>query len=321
MDLKLNVQGSPHVRDSISTRKVMLDVLIALIPATIWGVIQFGMNSVFVICASIVACVLTETAFNAIVKKPNTIADLSCVVTGLIIALNMPPEISVHVPVIASIFAIGVVKMLFGGLGQNFMNPALAGRCFVLISFTSAMTNFSSKPMTAFATKLGIDATSSATPLYVMQKNLATLNPLDLFLGYTPGTIGEVSTLCLLLGAAYLLAKKVITITIPASYILSFVIFLMIFSPQRTDINYIICEICGGGLIFGAFFMATDYVTSPVTTLGQVLFGIFLGVMNGLFRLYGKAPESGSYCILLGNMLVPFLERITIPRAFGKEGK
>lgn len=321
MDFRLNVQGSPHVRDNASTRKIMLDVIIAMLPATIWGIMQFGLNAALVVVVSVVACILSETVFNMIVKRPNTVSDLSCVVTGLIIALNMPPEIPLFVPVVGSIFAIFIAKMLFGGLGQNFMNPALAGRCFCLISFTGLMTNFSSKLMNEFTANLGIDATSSATPLYVIQKNLGTPHAMDLFMGYIPGTIGEISTICLLLGAAYLLVKKVISISIPLTYIVTFVIFLMIFSGRPTDVNYLLCEVCGGGLIFGAFFMATDYVTSPVTPLGRVLFGIFLGVLTGIFRLWGKAPESVSYVILLGNILVPLIESVTVPRAFGKEGK
>lgn len=312
MDFKLNVQSSPHVRDNVSTRSIMLDVIIAMLPATVWGILRFGLNAGLVVLVSIIASILSETIFNAIIKKRNTIGDLSCVVTGLILALNMPPNIPLYVPVVGCVFAIVIVKMLFGGLGQNFMNPALAGRCFLLISFTGLMTDFNSKMM--------VDTYSSATPLALI-KDGHDARLFDMFMGYIPGTIGEVSALCLLVGAIYLLIKKVISIQIPLIYILTFVIFIMIFSGRTTDMNFILGEVLGGGLIFGAFFMATDYVTSPVTPLGRTIFAIFLGVMTGIFRLWGKSSESVSYVILLGNILTPLFESFTIPKAFGKEGK
>lgn len=313
MDFKLNVQSSPHVRDRISTSCIMLDVIIALIPATVWGILRFGAHAAIVVAVAVISAVLSETIFNFIVKKPNTIGDLSCVVTGLILGLNMPPEVPFFVPVVGSFFAIVIVKMLFGGLGQNFMNPALAGRCFCLISFAGYMNNFTSK--------MSVDAYTSATPL-IMLKNGNEVNLLDMLFGYIPGTIGEISAICLLLGAIYLAVKKIIDLRIPLLYIFSFVIFIMIFGQGKsTNVNYILGEILGGGLIFGAFFMATDYATSPITPLGKVLYGILLGILTGVFRLFGKSGESVSYVILISNLLVPLIESFTIPTAFGKEGK
>ena len=313
MDLKLNVQSSPHVKDRISTSFIMLDVIIAMIPATIWGILRFGLHAAFVVLISIISAILSETIFNLIVKKPNTISDLSCVVTGLILGLNMPPEVPLFVPVVGSFFAIVIVKMLFGGLGQNFMNPALAGRCFCLISFAGYMNNFTSK--------MSIDAYTSATPL-ILLKNGHEVNLFDMLFGFIPGTIGEISAICLLIGAIYLVAKKVIDLRIPLLYIFTFVVFIMIFGKGKTtDVNFILGEVLGGGLIFGAFYMATDYATSPITSLGKIIYGILLGVLTGIFRLFGKSGESVSYIILISNLLVPLIESFTIPTAFGKDGK
>ncbi len=313
MDIKLNVQSSPHVRDSVSTSSIMLDVIISMLPATAWGILRFGLNAALVVIVSIVVAVLSETIFNIIIKKPNTISDLSCVVTGLILGLNMPPNVPLFIPVVGSVFAIVIVKMLFGGLGQNFMNPALAGRCFCVISFASYMNNFQST--------MSVDTFTSATPLIVL-KNGQEVDLLKMFFGYIPGTIGEISTICLLLGAIYLIVKKVIDLRIPLVYIFTFVIFIMLFSKgNTTNVNYIMGEVLGGGLIFGAFYMATDYVTAPITPLGKVLYGIVLGVLTGLFRIYGKSGESVSFVILMSNLLVPLIESITMPAAFGKDGK
>ena len=313
MELKLNVQSSPHVRDKISTSAIMLDVIIAMLPATVWGILKFGMHAAIVVAVAVLTAILSETLFNIIVKKPNTIYDLSCVVTGLIVGLNMPPEVPFFVPVVGSFFAIVIVKMLFGGLGQNFMNPALAGRCFCLISFAGFMNNYTSR--------MSVDAYTSATPL-ILLKSGHEVNLLDMFFGNIPGTIGEVSAVCLLLGAIYLVVKKIIDLRIPVIYILTFVIFIMIFGKGKTtNVNYILGEVLGGGLIFGAFFMATDYVTSPITPLGKIIYGILLGVLTGIFRLFGKSGESVSYVILISNLLVPLIESFTVPTAFGKEGK
>ena len=307
----LNLTASPHIRSNNTTKGIMLDVIIALLPTTVFGVFMFKLQAALIIVVTVLSCILSETVFNMVMHKKNTIGDLSCIVTGLILALNMPPTVDLYIPVIGGIFAIVVAKMLFGGLGQNFINPALAGRCFLLISFTSQMSKY-----------VDIDGFTTATPLALAKQSVFSYSLADMFIGTIPGTIGEVSTLALLLGAIYLLIKKVITIDIPLVYILSFTIFILLFGGNNsTDFRYIYTEVLGGGLMFGAFFMANDYVTSPVTSFGRVIYAIFLGVLTGLFRVFGKFPEGVSYAILTGNLLVPLIESITIPRPFGKEGK
>ncbi len=304
-----NVSSSPHVRSKVSTSNIMYDVAIAMVPALIWGVMQFGIRALIVVAATVASCMLSEYAFEKYMKKPITIGDGSALVTGMILGLNMPPSIPVWIPCLGGAFAIIVVKQLYGGLGQNWMNPALAARCFLLISFAGKMTQF---------TDPATDAIASATPLAVMKAG-GEVAWMDLMIGKIPGTIGEVSAIALLIGAAYLLYKKVISIRIPGTYILTFAIFAFVFGRQ--DINYVLAQVFGGGLIFGAFFMATDYVTSPITPKGQIVFGICLGLLTGLFRLFGGSAEGVSYAIIFCNMLVPLIEKYTLPTAFGKGGK
>ncbi|MBR6615751.1 MAG: RnfABCDGE type electron transport complex subunit D [Lachnospiraceae bacterium] len=304
-----NVSSSPHVRSKVSTSNIMFDVAIAMVPALIWGVMQFGMRALIVVVATVASCVLSEYVYEKIMKKPITIGDGSALVTGMILGLNMPPAIPVWIPCLGGVFAIIVVKQLYGGLGQNWMNPALAARCFLLISFAGKMTQF---------TDPTIDAIASATPLAVMKAG-GDVAWMDMLIGKIPGTIGEVSAIALLIGAAYLLFKKVISIRIPGTYILTFAIFAFVFGRQ--DMNYVLAQVFGGGLIFGAFFMATDYVTSPITPKGQLVFGICLGLLTGLFRIFGGSAEGVSYAIIFCNMLVPLIEKYTLPTAFGKGGK
>lgn len=305
----LHVSSSPHVRNSVATKNIMYDVAIAMLPATIWGVMQFGIYSLIVVVSTVLSCVLSEYAFETLMGKPITISDGSAVVTGMILGLNMPPSIPLWMPVLGGIFAIVIVKQLFGGLGQNWMNPALAARCFLLISFAGSMTKFTD-PVT--------DAVAGATPLAAIKAG-GSYDVAAMFLGKIPGTIGEISTVALLIGAAYLLFKKVISIRIPATYILTFAVFAFIFGQH--NLGYVAAEVCGGGLIFGAFFMATDYVTSPITPKGQLVFGVILGLLTGLFRLFGGSAEGVSYAIIFCNMLVPLIEKFTLPVAFGKGGK
>ena len=309
MSKLLNVSSSPHVRNGISTKNIMYDVAIAMLPATIWGVMQFGIYSLVVVAATVLSCVLSEYAFETLMHKPVTISDGSAVVTGMILGLNMPPTIPLWMPVLGGVFAIIVVKQLYGGLGQNWMNPALAARCFLLISFAGSMTKFTD-PVT--------DAIAGATPLATIKAG-GTYDVASMFIGKIPGTIGEVSVIALLIGAAYLLYKKVITIRIPGTYILTFAVFAFLFGQH--NVSYVLAEVCGGGLIFGAFFMATDYVTSPITPRGQIVFGVVLGLLTGLFRIFGGSAEGVSYAIIISNLLVPLIEKVTYPVAFGKEGK
>lgn len=308
MSKLLNVSSSPHVRTQTTTKGIMYDVAIAMIPAAAYGVYQFGIKALLIILVTVAACMLSEFVYQSLMGLPVTISDGSALVTGLILALNMPPEIPLWIPFLGGVFAIIVVKQVFGGLGQNFMNPALAARCFLLISFTGRMSTFV------------LDGASGATPLAMMRAG-QQVDTAAMFIGKIPGTIGEVSTLALLIGAAYLLIKKVISIRIPGTYILTFAIFMFIFGGM--DGGYVLAQVCGGGLIFGAFFMATDYVTSPITVKGQIVFGILLGILTGVFRLWGGSAEGVSYAIIFCNILVPLIEKVTMPVAFGfgKGGK
>ena len=306
MSKLLNVSSSPHVRSNETTQSIMVDVAIAMLPATAFGVFQFGLHALLVLIVTIAACVLSEYVFEKITKRPCTISDFSAVVTGMILALNMPPEIALWIPALGGVFAIIVVKQLYGGLGQNFMNPALAARCFLLISFTGQMSAFT------------LDGWTGATPLAVLKAG-ESVDVAAMFIGKIPGTIGEVSVIALLIGAAYLIVKKVISLRIPVTYSLTTAVFVFIFGQQ--DLNYVLAHLCGGGLIFGAFFMATDYVTSPITPKGQIVFGILLGILTGLFRIFGGSAEGVSYAIIISNLLVPLIERFTLPTPFGKEGK
>ena len=311
MNKLLNVSSSPHVRSSVTTRNLMLDVVIAMVPAAAFGVFHFGLHALLVMIVTVAACVASEYVYEKFMNKPITIADMSAVVTGMILALNMPPEIPLWIPALGGIFAIIVVKQLYGGLGQNFMNPALAARCFLLISLALFMNDFSSPA-------IGFDSVSGATPLAAMRAG-NTVDLAALITGQIPGTIGEVSAIALIIGGVYMIARKVISPKIPLIYIGTTAVFVFLFGGF--DINYTLCQVFAGGLIFGAFFMATDYVTSPITPNGQIVYGVVLGVLTGIFRLWGASPEGVSYAIILSNLLVPMIEKVTLPTAFGKEGK
>lgn len=306
MSKLLNVSTSPHARDHTTTNNIMYDVAIAMIPAAVYGIYQFGIKAFLIILVTVAACMLSEYVFESLMGKPITVFDGSALVTGLILALNLPPEVPLWIPMLGGVFAIIVVKQIYGGLGQNFMNPALAARCFLLISFAGRMTTFV------------YDGVSGATPLALMRAG-QNVDMAAMFIGKIPGTIGEVSALALLIGAAYMLVKKVISIRIPAIYIGTFAVFMFLFGGMHVDA--VLAQVFGGGLIFGAFFMATDYVTSPITVKGQIVFGVLLGLLTGMFRLWGGSAEGVSYAIILGNILVPLIEKVTLPKAFGKEGR
>ena len=324
----LHVSSAPHVRAKTSTSNVMLWVIIALLPTTCFGIYNFGIRALILLVATVLSCVLSETVFNLICKKKNTIGDLSAVVTGMILALNMPVTLPIWEAVLGGVFAIIVVKMLFGGLGQNFMNPALAARCFLLIAFAADMSNF--KMTTAgFAGKIY----SGATPLAQIRGQGGVIFPYELpnkfsvdslgdaFLGFTGGTIGETSVLCLLIGLVILVAAKVISLRIPLAYIGTFAVYMFVFGTKAFSWEYVVAQLLTGGLVFGAIFMATDYATTPITKKGQILFGICCGLLTGIFRTIGGSPEGVSYAIILSNLMVPLIEKITIPRAFGLSKK
>lgn len=302
----LKVSSNPHVRSKINTASIMFAVIIALLPAAGFGIYNFGIRALVIILVTVASTVLTEFLFG-LYKKKQTISDLSAVVTGLLLALNLPVTLPLWAAALGGVFAILVVKCLFGGLGQNFMNPALAARCFLLISFPALMTNFTT------------DAYTGATPLAALKAG-ESINILDMIVGRTAGTIGETSVIAIVIGACLLILLGIIDLRIPGSYIVSFVVFLVLFGGHGLDPAYIAAHLSGGGLMLGAFFMATDYVTRPITKKGQYLYGIILGLLTGIFRVFGASAEGVSYAIILGNLLVPIIEKISVPRAFGKGG-
>ena len=299
----LNVSSSPHVRDHSSTKSIMRDVVIALLPAALVGIYNFRLSAVLVILTTCVTCMLSEYIWQKCMKQPVTTGDFSALLTGLLLALNLPATIPLWMCVVGGVFAIIVAKQMFGGLGQNFMNPALAGRCFMMLSFSSAMTSFTVKKGAAYMYGVAVDATSSATPLaQVKEGGLPDLKAM--FLGTTTGT------------------KRIIDWKIPVVYILTFSVFDIVYQMAAGNAAYpLVYELCGGGLILGAFFMATDYVTSPITAKGKVIYGILLGLLTGLFRFFGESAEGVSFAIIIANVCVPLIERWTVPKPFGKEGK
>jgi electron transport complex protein RnfD len=302
------VSANPHVRDKATTHSIMLDVIIALLPATLFGFYNFGLSAVITTVISIATCVIAEYLYQRFMGKKITINDMSAALTGLLLALNLPPEVPFWLPIIGGVFAIIVVKQVFGGLGQNFMNPALGARCFLLLSFTGRMTTFT------------YDAVTTATPLANLKLG-QTVNVMDMFIGNIAGTIGETSAIALLIGGAYLVFKKVISPRIPVVYVATLAIFVLLFGGHGFDLNFLAAHLFGGGLLLGAIFMATDYVTSPITPNGQIIFGIILGVLTGVFRIFGPSAEGVSYAIIISNLLVPLIEKVTLPKAFGKGGK
>lgn len=306
MASKLHISVSPHIHTGRTTQKIMLDVIISLLPATIAGILLFGLRALAVVAVCIAVAVLCEALFNLIIKKEQTVGDLSAVVTGLLLALNLPSNIPIWQAVIGSVFAIVIVKCCFGGLGCNVVNPAITGRVFMLVAFGSMSK-------AAFP----IDTASSATPLAELGSG-TSVDLLDLFLGRVGGSIGETCTLALLIGFVYLLIRKVITWHLPVTYIA--VVFLFTFAVNG-DFTTAVAYILSGGLFIGAIFMATDYVTSPSTSLGKVIFGVGAGVITVLIRLWGMYPEGVSFAILLMNILNPYIEKLSTRKVFGGKKK
>lgn len=316
---QIHISVSPHDRAGETTASIMRDVIIALIPPLGMGVYAFGFRALLVIAVCVTSCLLTEYFYQKLMKLPVTVGDLSAIVTGLILAVNMPAGIPLWMPLIGGVFAILMVKQLFGGLGQNIMNPALAARCFLLISFASAMTTFPESVRTLFEA----GAQSGATPMALVKAGESP-DWMQMLFNTHNGCIGEASTIAVLIGAAYLLTRRVITVHIPAVYIASTVGFvclinLIVGDVDRITVNYLIAQVCGGGLLIGAFFMANDYVTCPITPWGQVVYALLLGLLTALFRVVGSGAEGVSYAIIIGNLFVPLIERVTIPRPFGME--
>jgi len=303
-NIKFRVSSNPHVRSKLTVPMIMRIVVIALLPSCIFGVYNFGLHALLLLVLTTATCVATEFLYEKLMKKKITVNDFSAVVTGLLLGMNLPPQAPWWIAVIGGIFAILVVKMLFGGLGQNFMNPALGARCFLLISFTSRMTAFT------------YDGVSTATPLAQL-KNGEAVNTFNMVIGKIPGTIGETSVIAIVLGAVLLLLVGAIDFKIPASYIVTFTIFIILFGGHGADTYYLTAQLAGGGLMLGAFFMATDYVTCPITPNGRLVYGILLGLLTGIFRVFGASAEGVSYAIIIGNLLVPLIEKFTIPTPFG----
>ena len=305
----LHVSESPHVRSKNTTQRIMLDVFIALIPASAFGVYNFGVPALIRLLVGIFACVAFEAIYQKAMKKKVMVGDMSAAVTGLLLAMNIPSTLPIWMEVVGCAFAIIIVKQLFGGLGQNFMNPALAARCFLLLAYTRPMTDFV------------IDGVSAATPLQMLKpggEEVGVTDLLSMFIGTNNGVIGETSAMLLLAGGIYLLIRKVIKIHIPLAYIGMFAAMTFFLAPgHQFDIIYTLMEVCGGGILLGAFFMATDYVTSPVTNKGKIYFGLILGVLTFLFRMFGPNAEGVAYSIIIANLLTPFLDMASVPKPFG----
>lgn len=307
MSKMYNVSSSPHARSSMTTGSVMMDVVLSLLPVTAVGIYTNGLHAFLVVATSIITAVLTEFVFDYICKRPNTITDGSAVVTGLLLALCLPASVPLYVPFAGALFAILVVKCLFGGLGKNFMNPALAGRCFLIISFSIAVTTFK------------VDGVSMATPLADLAAGKA-VNITSILVGTSNGVIGS-SALGLIVGGLFLWAVGGITLEIPAATIISFVLFVGIFGGQGFDPLYLLAHVSAGGILMGAIFMATDPVTSPVTSRGQIVFGVIVGLISGLFRVFGSAQDSVSYAIIISNMFVPLIDEYMVPVPYGNRVK
>ena len=312
MEQKLIVSTSPHLRSGATTQKIMLDVIIALAPAAVASVILFGPRALLLMAVSVASCVLCEYICRRVLKRPQTVNDLSAVVTGLLLAFNLPPEINPLVAVFGAVVAIVVVKQMFGGIGQNFVNPALTARIILMTSFPTRMTTWTAP----FAYMNGeADAMTTATPLALSAQGATDSLPglLEMFLGVRGGCLGETCALALLLGGIYLVARRVISPVIPVCYLGTAAVFSLLLGRN------VLFDLMAGGLLLGAIFMATDYTTSPLTVKGKVIYGIGCGLLTMLIRVFGSLPEGVSFSIVLMNILVPLIERISRPKPFGKE--
>ena len=309
------ITSKPHMRTKLTTRRIMLDVIIALMPALLVAVINFGVQGTAVIAVSVISCVVFEWLYQKLMKKPTTVGDLSAVITGILIAFSVPPTVPLWTMVAAAFFAIIIVKQLFGGIGQNFVNPALAARAFLLAAYPALVT--------IYDFGLAYDAVAGATPLVQFaeaQLHVPTISNMWSVLwgfGNTRGAMGEVATILIIAGGAYLLVRKVINWRIPVFFIASTAVMLFVFGRHGFFTGQPHYEIFLGALMLAAFFMATDYTTSPMTAKGQIVFGIGCGVITAIIRLWGGFPEGVTYAILMMNLLVPLIDRLTKPRVYG----
>ncbi len=309
----LTVSASPHIRDRATTGKIMLDVIIALVPAFIASILIFGARAALIVLVCVASCVLSEWLYEKAMKKPSTIGDMSAIVTGLLLAFNLPVTIPIWMAILGSAFAIIIVKQLFGGIGKNFANPAITARVFMFIAFSSAMATWVSP---ADISKLSLsvpDAVTSATPLALITKgNLEALPSIqNMLLGVRGGCLGETSVIALAIGGIYLLIRRVISWHTPVTFIATVFVLTALLGQQP------VYQLLSGGLFIGAIFMATDYATTPQTNWGKIIFGVGAGILTVLIRVYGSYPEGVSFSILLMNTLVPFINRLTLHKAFG----
>ena len=305
--MKLTVASSPHIRGNFRTSRIMMDVVLALLPALVVGVIVLGYQALLVTAVCVVSAVAAEGLYSLITKSRQTIVDGSAVVTGVLLALTLPHTIPLWQAAIGSVFAIIVAKALCGGLGQNVFNPALAGRAFLMLVFPLGLTRYQ-----------GLDGVTSATPLHHMvMPALPEESVLDMFLGNCPGSIGELSALALLAGGVYLVIRKVISPRIPVAYLGCVAVLTLVFHKTDAPVQWMLYSLCSGGVMLGAIFMATDYATSPATAMGQWVFGVGCGVLTVIFRYFGIFPEGVTYAILLMNAFVWVIDRYTAPRRFG----
>ena len=322
-NLKLIASSSPHIRSKDNTRSIMLDVIIALLPALVMSIYVFGVRALTMVLVSVAACVFWEWAYRKLLKKPQSIGDLSAVVTGILLAFVCPPTTPVWMLIIGGFFSIVVVKQLYGGIGCNFLNPALAGRAFLLASYATWMTSWA-------IPQIRPDVTSAATPMAIMKEGteeafttlMSNYSIGDMFLGKVGGSLGEVSALCLLVGGVYLLIRKVISWQIPVAYIGTVAILTLIAAPAGIDnVQYMLYNVFGGGLMLGAIFMATDYATSPVTKPGQLIFGLGCGLLTCFIRRFGSYPEGVCYSILIMNCTTWLLDKYIRPVIYGAPKK
>ena len=318
-NLKLIASSSPHIRSNEDTRSIMLDVIIALLPAMGWSIYCFGIKALVLTLVSVVSCVFFEWAYRKLMKKSCMVGDLSAVVTGMLLSFVCPVDLPWWVIIIGGFFSIVVVKQLYGGIGCNFLNPALAGRAFLLASYATAMTTWA-------IPKIRPDVTSAATPMAIMKEGteeafttlMSNYSIGDMFIGKVGGSLGEVSALCLLVGGIYLLIRKVISWQIPVAYIGTVAILTLIAAPAGMDnVQYMLYNVFGGGLMLGAIFMATDYATSPVTKPGQLIFGIGCGLLTCFIRRFGSYPEGVCYSILIMNCTTWLLDKYIRPTIYG----
>ena len=307
--MKLTVASSPHIRGDFRTNRIMLDVVAALMPALAVGVWQLGIRALTVVLLCVACTVAAEWLYSLVTRSRNTVVDCSAIVTGVLLGMTLPVSVPYWLAAVGSVFAIIVVKALCGGLGQNIFNPALAARAFMLLIYPVGMTRYAGA---------GVDAVSSATPLHHMvMPALPEESLLDMFLGFCPGSIGEISALALLIGGAYLLWRRVISIRIPAAYLGTVAVLMLVFSKAGAPVEWMLYSLLSGGVMLGAIFMATDYSTSPVTPAGQLVYGVGCGVLTVVFRYNGLYPEGVTYAILLMNACVWAIDRCTAPRRFG----